>query len=85
MALSILIVDKKLVFSVYLTDVLLVFLATEMAEVAEPLVDGGKGELDVLAPVDFHVYIFPNGLLGLVVVAELVHEQDELTQLCVRV
>ena len=56
-----------------------------MAEVAEPLVDGGKGELDVLIPVDFHMCIFPHGFVGLVVVAELVHEQDELTQLCVRV
>ena len=54
-----------------------------MAEVAEPLVDGGKGELDVLIPVSFQVCIFPNGLLGLVVVAELVHEHDELPQLCV--
>ena len=69
--------------SSYLADVLLVVLDTEMAEVAEPLVDGGKGELDVLIPVDFHVCIFPNGLLGLVVVAELVHEHDELPQLCV--
>ena len=69
--------------SSYLTDVLLVFLATEMAEVAEPLVDGGKGELDVLRPVDFHMCIFPNGLVGLVVVAELLHEHDELPQFCV--
>ena len=60
-------------------------LYTEMAEVAEPLVDGGKGELDVLIPVYFHMCIFPHGFVSLVVVTELVHEQDELTQLCVRV
>ena len=63
--------------------VFLIVLDTEMAEVAEPLVDGGKGELDVLIPVDFHMCIFPNGLVGLVVVAELLHEHDELPQLCV--
>ena len=45
--------------------VLLIVLDTEMAEVAEPLVDGGKGEIDILVHVHFDMDFFSLSLVRL--------------------
>ena len=45
--------------------VLLIVLDTEMAEVAEPLVDGGKGEIDILVHVHFDMDFFSLSIVRL--------------------